>query len=133
MLLSVNIQVRTVILALAMYGADKRRIPEKVERILKSGGVLDFTDIPARRDLDLEDRNRLYERVRTPEMWDTERYFTELIDLNFKLRRVEELVAARCRELCVGTQACERQARRVGIEGRCGACTTHAGRFGVLG
>ncbi|MEE9149388.1 MAG: methyltransferase domain-containing protein [Candidatus Tectomicrobia bacterium] len=73
-----------------MYGADKRRILEEVNRVLKPGGVLDFTDILARRDLDPEDRNRLYERVRTPEMWDTERYLAELIDLGFKIRRVED-------------------------------------------
>jgi sarcosine/dimethylglycine N-methyltransferase len=73
-----------------MYGADKGRILEEVQRVLKPGGVLDFTDILARRDLDEENRKRLYARVRTPEMWDTERYLTELIDLNFKIRRVED-------------------------------------------
>ena len=73
-----------------MYGADKRRILEEVERVLKPGGVLDFTDILASRDLGVEDRDRLYARVRTPEMWDTERYLAELIDLNFKIRRVED-------------------------------------------
>ena len=73
-----------------MYGADKRRILEEVDRVLKPGGVLDFTDILADRDLDAEDRRRLYERVRTPEMWDTERYLTALIELGFKIRRVED-------------------------------------------
>ena len=73
-----------------MYGADKGRILEEVQRVLKPGGVLDFTDILARRDLDEENRKRLYARVRTPEMWDTERYLTELIDLNFRIRRVED-------------------------------------------
>ena len=73
-----------------MYGADKRRILEEIQRVLKPGGVLDFTDILARRDLDAEDRDRLYARVRTPEMWDTERYLSELIDLNFTIRRVED-------------------------------------------
>jgi len=73
-----------------MYGADKRRILEEVARVLKPGGLLDITDILARRDLDPDDRRRLYERVRTPEMWDTERYLTELMDLNFKIRRVED-------------------------------------------
>ena len=73
-----------------MYGADKRRILEEVSRVLKPGGVLDFTDILARRDLAPEDRNRLYERVQTPEMWDTERYLEELIALGFKIRRVED-------------------------------------------
>lgn len=52
--------------------------------------MLDFTDILARRDLQPHDRNRLYERVRTPEMWDTERYLDELIALGFKIRRVED-------------------------------------------
>jgi len=37
-----------------------------------------------------DDRRRLYERVRTPEMWDTERYLTELIEVGFKIRRVED-------------------------------------------
>ena len=73
-----------------MYGADKRRILEEVVRVLKPGGLLDITDILARRDLDPDDRRRLYERVRTPEMWDTERYLSELMDLNFKIRRVED-------------------------------------------
>lgn len=73
-----------------MYGADKHRILEEVNRVLKPGGVLDFTDILARRDLVPEDRKRLYERVRTPEMWDIERYLEELIALGFKIRRVED-------------------------------------------
>jgi sarcosine/dimethylglycine N-methyltransferase len=73
-----------------MYGADKRGILEEVARVLKPGGMLDVTDILARRDLDAEDRDRLYARVRTPEMWDTERYLAELIDLNFRIRRVED-------------------------------------------
>lgn len=73
-----------------MYGADKRRILEEVARVLRPGGLLDFTDILARRNLDPEDRERLYARVRTPEMWDTERYLAELIDLEFEIRRVED-------------------------------------------
>ncbi|HJO03857.1 MAG TPA: methyltransferase domain-containing protein [Acidobacteriota bacterium] len=73
-----------------MYGADKRRILEEVSRVLKPGGVLDFTDILAPRDLETRDRDRLYERVRTPEMWDTERYLAELLPLGFKIRRVED-------------------------------------------
>lgn len=73
-----------------MYGADKRRILQEVARVLKPGGVLDFTDILAPRDLDAETRDRLYERVRTPEMWDTERYLQELIDLGFRINHVED-------------------------------------------
>jgi len=72
-----------------MYGADKRRILEEVYRVLKAGGTIDFTDILASRDLNEEDRNRLYARVRTPEMWDTERYLLEMIELGFKIDRVE--------------------------------------------
>ena len=73
-----------------MYGADKRRILEEVLRILKPGGVLDFTDILASRDLASDDRARLYDRVRTPEMWDAERYLAELIDMGFKIHRMED-------------------------------------------
>ncbi|MGI9302309.1 MAG: methyltransferase domain-containing protein [Gammaproteobacteria bacterium] len=73
-----------------MYAADKRLVLEEVERVLKPGGILDFTDILAPRDLTPEVRDRLYERVRTPEMWDTERYLEELIAFGFKIRRVED-------------------------------------------
>jgi sarcosine/dimethylglycine N-methyltransferase len=73
-----------------MYGADKRRILEEVHRVLKPGGTLDFTDILASRDLAAEDRDRLYARVRTPEMWDTERYLVEMIELGFMIGRVED-------------------------------------------
>lgn len=73
-----------------MYGADKGRILEETFRVLKPGGLLDFTDILASRDLDPRDRARLYERVRTPEMWDTERYLSEMLDLGFKIQRVED-------------------------------------------
>lgn len=73
-----------------MYGADKRRILEEVTRVLKPGGVFDFTDILAPPDLEPEIRDRLYARVRTPEMWDTERYLSELIDMGFRIRRVED-------------------------------------------
>lgn len=73
-----------------MYGADKQQILKEVVRVMKPGGILDFTDILASRDLEPADRQRLYERVRTPEMWDIERYLTALIDLGFKIRRVED-------------------------------------------
>ena len=73
-----------------MYGADKRQILRETHRVLKPGGVLDFTDILASPDLEPTDRHRLYDRVRTPEMWDIERYLQELITLGFKIRRVED-------------------------------------------
>ena len=73
-----------------MYGADKRRILEEVYRVLKPGGTIDFTDILASRDLKAEDRDRLYARVRTPEMWDTERYLVEMIELGFMIAHVED-------------------------------------------
>ena len=73
-----------------MYGADKRRILEEALRVLKPGGTIDFTDILASRDLTTEDRDRLYARVRTPEMWDTERYLVEMIELGFMIERVED-------------------------------------------
>ena len=73
-----------------MYGADKRRILEEVLRVLKPGGTIDFTDILASRDLKAEEGDRLYARVRTPEMWDTERYLVEMIELGFMIERVED-------------------------------------------
>ncbi|HEX2207984.1 MAG TPA: methyltransferase domain-containing protein [Longimicrobium sp.] len=73
-----------------MYGADKPRILREAHRVLKPGGMLDVTDILASRDLPEHHRRRLYERVRTPEMWDIERYLTELMGIGFQVRRLED-------------------------------------------
>jgi ubiquinone/menaquinone biosynthesis C-methylase UbiE len=73
-----------------MYGADKSRILREVYRVLEPGGTLVFTDILASRDLPAEHRARLYERVRTPEMWDIDRYLQELLAIGFTLRRLED-------------------------------------------
>ena len=73
-----------------MYGADKHRILAEAYRVMKPSGVLDFTDILASRGLAPSERERLYERVRTPEMWDIEAYLRHLIDLGFKIVRVED-------------------------------------------
>ena len=73
-----------------MYGADKRQILEEASRVLKPGGTIDFTDILASRDLEPQDRERLYARVRTPEMWDKERYLKELTELGFVLKHIED-------------------------------------------
>ena len=72
-----------------MYGADKRRILDEVRRVLKPDGILDFTDILVSRNLNTGDRERLYARVRTPEMWDTDRYLTEMNELGFVVDHVE--------------------------------------------
>jgi sarcosine/dimethylglycine N-methyltransferase len=73
-----------------MYGADKCRILQEARRVLRPGGVLDFTDILAKRDLAPSERDRLYGRVRTPEMWDVERYRQELAAVGFTIERVED-------------------------------------------
>jgi len=73
-----------------MYGADKRRILEEVLRVLRPGGTIDFTDILASRDMSAEDRDRLYARVRTPEMWDRERYTKEMMELGYVIDHVED-------------------------------------------
>lgn len=73
-----------------MYGADKRRILEEAARVLKPSGILTFTDLLAPKHLADSDRERLYARVRTPEMWDAERYLTEIQDLDFSIQHVED-------------------------------------------
>src|SRR4029450_2714865 len=73
-----------------MYGADKPSVLAEARRVLAPGGRLVFTDILASQALRPEDRERLYARVRTPEMWDIERYLAELIGLGFKIERVED-------------------------------------------
>lgn len=73
-----------------MYGADKVRILREASRVLKPGGVLNFTDILVRSELAPALRHRLYERVRTPEMWDSTRYLRALLDLGFTIQRMED-------------------------------------------
>ncbi|RKH37625.1 class I SAM-dependent methyltransferase [Corallococcus sicarius] len=73
-----------------MYGADKPRILREAFRVLKPGGAFDFTDILANHGLSPEQRERLYARVRTPEMWDVNRYAQELIAAGFMLQRIED-------------------------------------------
>lgn len=73
-----------------MYGADKACILREAYRVLKPGGTLDFTDILASRELSPSDRQRLYERVRTPEMWDIEQYLQALLATGFTMHRLED-------------------------------------------
>ena len=63
-----------------LHGADKAKIISESKRVLMRGGTLIFTDILVRTDTSQADRERLYERVRAPVMWDVDDYHRCLID-----------------------------------------------------
>jgi sarcosine/dimethylglycine N-methyltransferase len=59
-------------------------------RVLKPGGSLVFTDILVRRDTPEEDRARIYDRVKSPDMWDLEDYRRGLSSLELSVIREED-------------------------------------------
>jgi sarcosine/dimethylglycine N-methyltransferase len=66
-----------------LHGADKKAILSECSRVLVPGGALAFTDILVRRETSDADRQRIYDRVKSPDMWDLEDYRRALRDLRF--------------------------------------------------
>lgn len=70
-----------------LHGADKAKILSECRRVLVPGGTLAFTDILVRRDTPEADRRRIYERVKSPDMWDMDDYQEALAELDFRVLR----------------------------------------------
>jgi len=73
-----------------LHGAHKPSILSECFRVLKRGGAFAFTDILVRADTPAEDRTRIYERVKSPDMWDADDYERALVDAGFKVRKVQD-------------------------------------------
>ena len=73
-----------------LHGADKALILSECFRVLKPGGRLVFTDILVRAGTPQADRNRIYDRVKSPDMWDLPDYQQALTKLGFEVGRLED-------------------------------------------
>jgi sarcosine/dimethylglycine N-methyltransferase len=73
-----------------LHAADKMTVLSECHRVLKPGGSLVFTDILVRRDTPEEDRARIYDRVKSPDMWDLEDYRLALSNLGLSVIGMED-------------------------------------------
>ena len=73
-----------------LHAADKNAVLSECRRVLKPGGSLIFTDILVRRDTPAEDRARIYDRVKSPDMWDLDDYRAALSRLDLPVSREED-------------------------------------------
>ena len=73
-----------------LHAADKTGVLSEVRRVLKPGGTLAFTDILVRKDTPDSDRTRIYDRVKSPDMWDLVEYRDALRRLDFRVDHEED-------------------------------------------
>ncbi|MCP5155846.1 MAG: methyltransferase domain-containing protein [Ectothiorhodospiraceae bacterium] len=68
-----------------LHAVDKTQVLAEAHRVLARGGRLVFTDILVRAHTPQEVRERIYERVNAPEMWDADDYRRCLANLGFDI------------------------------------------------
>ncbi len=73
-----------------LHGADKDKILSECFRVLKPGGTFIFSDILVRRDTPQADRERLYARLNTVDIWDRPDYEEGLKRHGFALLKAED-------------------------------------------
>lgn len=73
-----------------LHGADKSKILSECYRVLKPGGTLIFSDILVRRDTPQADRERIYARLNTVDIWDFEDYTEALPKHGFELLKADD-------------------------------------------
>ena len=73
-----------------LHAADKTAVLSECRRVLKPAGALVFTDILVRRGTPDEDRAKIYDRVKSPDMWDLEDYRNALDSLELPVSRAED-------------------------------------------
>lgn len=73
-----------------LHGADKSRILAECQRVLVPGGTLVFTDILVRSDTPESDRVRIYDRVKSPDMWDMGDYRKALENLRLDVGHIQD-------------------------------------------
>ena len=73
-----------------LHAADKLVVLSECRRVLRPGGSLIFTDILVRRDTPDADRAIIYDRVKSPDMWDFDDYRNTLSGLNLSVSRADD-------------------------------------------
>ena len=73
-----------------LHAADKNAVLSECMRVLKPGGSLIFTDILVRRNTPDADRVRIYDRVKSPDMWDLDDYRQALSQLGLSVSCEED-------------------------------------------
>ena len=73
-----------------LHAADKNAVLSECRRVLKPNGSLIFTDILVNRDTPASDRERIYDRVKSPDMWDLDDYRAALSRLGLQIDREED-------------------------------------------
>ena len=73
-----------------LHGADKSKVISECNRVLVPDGALIFSDLLVRSTTSQSDRNRIYDRIKSPEMWDAEDYHRCLVNHGFEVIQVED-------------------------------------------
>jgi sarcosine/dimethylglycine N-methyltransferase len=73
-----------------LHGADKNQILSECYRVLKPGGTFIFSDILVRRDTSQADRERIYARLNTVDIWDFPDYTDAIKQRGFELLSADD-------------------------------------------
>lgn len=73
-----------------LHAVDKAQVLHEAQRVLKADGKLVFSDLLVRQGTSQEDRERIYERVLSPDMWDTADYIEGLRGAGFDVLQHED-------------------------------------------
>lgn len=73
-----------------LHAVDKATVLGEARRVLKPGGAIVFTDLLVRDGTPAADRERIYDRVKSPDMWDTGAYKAALEAAGFTVETHED-------------------------------------------
>ena len=73
-----------------LHGANKNQIISEAKRVLVPGGKLIFTDLVVAAGTSPSDRERIYERVRSPVMWEADDYHRCLLGQGFQVLQMQD-------------------------------------------